>query len=404
MGRSLRIRVSTVVLSVLLARPVEFVIAQCAASPLPVALFGKAERRTERLSFTHPQVTLPKPGSAYIRVRLRVEGHHSCSWMVIIRDERLRPTQTLGPEDFVASHFRWTNLVEGSELTVEMRSCSSEPMMTLALDRLVSMPATAEGSPETSDARDRKELYDKSGLLDKEPSRLIAGDVVGLLMVSSDNPLAAWTCSGFMLTDTLFLTNWHCGAPSENPRTAPEKDFWTEDVIQNAIVDLSWDTGHLSREFQVTKVEQTSKLLDFALLRVTPLGKQSPVPAGTLANWVPSTGDHVFVIHHPLAMKKQYSAACRVGIGMPHLFENWVDSKQSTDFTHDCTTDAGSSGAPVFSKDGEIIGLHHLGYDFDPDSCEIRSENKAVSISELLRAVKPELLKGVVIHTKGRGP
>lgn len=320
--------------------------------------------------------------------------------MVIVRDERLRPTQTLGPEDFVASQFMWTNLVEGSGVTIEMRACSSEPLMTVAIDRLVSMPATANDSRKTPDARDWKELYDKSGLLEKEPARLVAGDGVGLLMISSDSPLAAWTCSGFMLTDTLFITNWHCGAPSENPRTAPEKDFWTEEAFQNAIVDLSWDTGHLSREFQVIKVEQTSKLLDFAILRVKPLGKQSPVPVGTLANWAPSTGDHVFVIHHPLAMKKQYSAACRVGIGMPHLFENWVDSTRSTDFTHDCTTDGGSSGAPVFNKDGEIIGLHHLGYEFDPDSCEILSENKALSISEFLKAVKPELLKGVVIHTK----
>ena len=135
--------------------------------------FRKSRTADRAIKLYHPQVTIPEPGSAYIRVRLRVDGHHSCSWMVIVRDERLRPTQTLGPEDFVASQFMWTNLVEGSGVTIEMRACSSEPLMTVAIDRLL-MPATAIDSRKTPDARDWKELYDKSGLLEKELARLVA--------------------------------------------------------------------------------------------------------------------------------------------------------------------------------------------------------------------------------------
>ena len=286
-----------------------------------------------------------------------------------------------------------------------MYGCSGEQSTILAVDRLISIPDTvplkrpAYYSLKDFGRPDWKELYAESGLAETYPERVISGDSIGFLMLSSDEPLAAWTCTGFMLTDTLFLTNWHCGAPEEDPRRAPEGKFWTEDVIQNAILDLSWDSGSVSREFQVLRVEQPNRELDFAVLRVKPLGKQAPIATSALANWAPETGDHVYIIHHPLAMKKQYSAACRVGVGTPHLFANWVDSTRATDFTHDCDTEGGSSGAPVFAKTGEIIGLHHLAYEFDPASCKVVSENKAVSMSEILKVLDPELRQALTIHT-----
>jgi S1-C subfamily serine protease len=283
-------------------------------------------------------------------------------------------------------------------LTIQVTGCSADSSLRIAIDRLISVPASI---PLKSDGvRDWKELYEKSGLAETHPERIVAGDVVGFLVMNSDDPLAAWTCSGFMLTDTLFLTNWHCGAPEESPLTAPSTNFWTRETIQNAIVDLSWTADSLSREYQVLRVEQQDRPLDFALLRVKPLGKVSPLATGTLANWAPARGDQVYVIHHPLALKKQYSGSCRVGIGKPYLFPNWMDSSGSTDFTHDCDTDGGSSGSPVFTKDGEIIGLHHLGYEYDPVSCKELSENKAVLISEILKKLKPELRNGILIRSR----
>jgi S1-C subfamily serine protease len=402
-----RAATATVVLSIsVLTGPPQFTVAQCTASQPPVTALGTAEKRTDLLNSGQRSITIAKPSSISIRVRLRVEGKCTCSWMVTVRDQKLRPVQTLGPTDFSGQDFLWTNRVDGSRLTIELTGCSADAPLRIAIDRLISVPASiplkgaVDYSPKTDGVRDWKELYEESALADTHPERIVAGDVVGFLLMNSDDPLAAWTCSGFMLTETLFLTNWHCGAPEENPLTASSTNFWTKETIQNAIVDLSWTRDSVSREYQVLRVEQQDQPLDFAVLRVKPLGKPSPVATGTLANWSPARGDQVYVIHHPLALKKQYSASCRVGIGKPYLFPNWMDSSRSTDFTHDCATDGGSSGSPVFTKDGEIIGLHHLGYEYDPASCKELSENKAVLISEILKKLKPELHHRIVIHNK----
>ena len=37
------------------------------------------------------------------------------------------------------------------------------------------------------------------------------------------------------------------------------------------------------------------------------------------------------------------------------------EGDRKTEFAHNCTTETGSSGGPVYSNDGKIVGIHHLG-------------------------------------------
>jgi V8-like Glu-specific endopeptidase len=67
----------------------------------------------------------------------------------------------------------------------------------------------------------------------------------------------------------------------------------------------------------------------------------------------------------------------------------WRNRAVSSEFTHLCDTEAGSSGAPVLNGQNELVGLHHLGFDYDMQRCEyLDRENKAVSIAAILDFIR----------------
>ena len=47
-----------------------------------------------------------------------------------------------------------------------------------------------------------------------------------------------------------------------------------------------------------------------------------------------------------------------------------------SDFTHTCDTAGGSSGAPVFNLEGQLVGVHHFGFADDVDG--LWTENRSV--------------------------
>jgi hypothetical protein len=72
-----------------------------------------------------------------------------------------------------------------------------------------------------------------------------------------------------------------------------------------------------------------------------------------------------------------------------------------TDFTHNCDTEGGSSGAPIFTEQGALVGIHHLGFDKLSDgTCD--KKNKGVHIGGILdhlkntkRPLYDEIMEGV---------
>jgi hypothetical protein len=358
--------------------------------------FGKVDTEIRRIDRSHAQAFVSEPEARYVRARLVLDTQAGCAWSLTVRDQDLRPVQTLAAADFRSTSVVWTVRVSGPALTVELHDCPGNSGPSLSVNRVIWMPATTVLGPEafyslkTFAMPDWKELYVASPIRKSDPAKVEMGDVVGILVLNTDK--GAWSCSGFMVSDTLFLTNWHCGA---NEDQAPQaQDYWSQDIVHDAILDTSWDTDEVSREFLVSAVEQEDPDLDFAVLRVHPLGAPEPVAVGTLADWVPTRADSLYTIHHPLGMRKTYSGACSV---KSVSFPNWKQPARLTDFTHDCDTEGGSSGAPLFNKNGEIVGVHHLQYDFDA-ACRVTSENKAIAMREILNALKPALKNGLLIH------
>jgi hypothetical protein len=157
------------------------------------------------------------------------------------------------------------------------------------------------------------------------------------------------------------------------------------------VIDLSWDGDLLSRELVVTGVADAEKSLDFALLRVAAIDRLGPIRPARVAGAKVRPQQQVRLVHHPAGRVKHLSSNCEVAEAE---WRGWQDGVVLSEFTHLCDTEAGSSGAPVFNGDGELVGLHHLGFDYDTGTCRyLDNRNKAVAIGAILNHLqkKPAL-------------
>src|SRR4029079_11383315 len=113
----------------------------------------------------------------------------------------------------------------------------------------------------------------------------------------------------------------------------------------------------------------------------------------------PAANDLVYVVHHPTGKPKQISIECPVAEA-EHA--GWKPGSGLTEFTHRCDTEAGSSGAPVLDAKGDIVGLHHLGFELDPVTCKQKDRvNKAVRMDKILDYLRDnnlDVYKRLTLH------
>jgi V8-like Glu-specific endopeptidase len=313
----------------------------------------------------------------YVRTRFSVSNVPDCEWFFTVRDGVQRPIQVFGRNDFRDVTTRWTHRVNGTQALFDLVPCDGGRGPTIKFLEYIWMPETAE-HPYYS-LQSTLPAYREITAVDTALRRL--GDVAAFLAASWER--ASWACSGVMLTPTLLLTNWHCGGPP----TLPDKGFWNPDIRRDTLVDLSFDGDTLSRELQVHDLATTpNKNLDFVVLRTAAIDNLGPVRPVKLATTDPAANDEIRVVHHPAGKIKQLSWNCVV---RQASYKGWQNEAVLSEFTHVCDTEGGSSGAPVLNLRGELVGLHHLGFDFDQQTCrQIDRENKAVKISAILDAIK----------------
>ncbi|WP_300435348.1 trypsin-like peptidase domain-containing protein [uncultured Mameliella sp.] len=206
------------------------------------------------------------------------------------------------------------------------------------------------------------------------------GRSVGRLDVATDK--GVFPCTAFLVDDDILMTNHHC-VPGilDDSRTEAKSIVGVRFVMGYTQEGVTEGTS----TFLVDPVPvETSKPLDYTLLRI--LGDTPGRDFGTLelAAVTPHDNDPYWIIGHPMGEAQRISREkCRANA--PAL----SDSK----LLHTCDTMPGNSGSPVIDAGTrQVVGLHHAG-------SANNSVNYAIPMAAILAA--SNLLKPA---TGGEGP
>jgi hypothetical protein len=318
--------------------------------------------RVWRRIVRHPTPTR----SVRIEIRIR-RADLSVPWRVIVQDLDGVEHDRIEGRPGMTGIF-WTIEVPGQGAVLELWTDGAPGGLEIEVGRYAC--AVLKGIPlSITDGKDQRlEIVD-----DDVPESVRSwGTAVARLRFMTtldDGSFVGSSCTGFLLSKNLLITNHHC----------IRGDLET----QSAVVELGYDTYASAVErFRIASLEAPVAALDYSIVRLTgvpserfrralgvaanpsgnPLHFRMPAQPGPQFQPAPLGGTRdLAVIEHASGKPKQVSLEnCRpdkvLVAGIAQV--NGGD----TDFSHTCDTLGGSSGSPVIDVlTGEIVGLHHLG-------------------------------------------
>lgn len=329
-------------------------------------------------------------GMRYRRFLFQRTGTARGDWRLAIRDEKLRVLQWLGPDELTLSSAVWTNRFAAAEpalgpgkIRFTLHGVADGDDLSITLREVFVMPDHVENTFYSRQDQNRsawEDLYTSSGDLRQ------AGDAIGILITHGLAGRAS-ACTGVAVGENLFLTNWHCGQVASGEQLIPQLTWDHEEVCKSTLVDFSWDDDPRSNDFRCHGVAAQSEALDYALLDIRPLVGQPSVLPLAIATDRLGLLDTIQLIHHPEARIKSRSTNCSLrALDVP----GWRTPGTNTEFAHICDTEGGSSGAPILDESYRVRGLHHLGFESQPGTCEPipGGTNKAVWIDAIVNDLR----------------
>lgn len=348
--------------------------------------------QTRVVSKLVPQLAKPAVG---VRLQVSAASPAGQSWSLILRDPQARVLAILTEQDFGDDRpdAQWTGRLESAQISVEL--VGGGPGLRLSFPSGLALPQSSAGQNVFSAqgaTPNWKNVYERLELTYRKAAEAVGMMVTGAQTLDPQGIArkSSWCCSGAMLTPTIYITNWHCGGQTG----MPDANYWDAQVCANTILDLGWHEGPTARrQYACVKVLRQSEALDYTLLRVRPIigpgGATGRAPPVSIAATPPAANDPVFMVHHAQCKRKLVSfSGCSIGrTGYP----GWTqapDAATGPDLTHNCDSEPGASGAPVFDAAGRMIALHHLGFQRAGPQCTGDRMNKAVSLASIYQDVQ----------------
>ncbi len=295
------------------------------------------------------------------------------SFSIILKNSAGRVVSTVSREELIETSDYWSDYLSGRYALVELHMASGGDPTTVSF-MIVEAGIQAAGArlqsrASEADPQDLPLRFFK----DNEPLQKAARAVAKIRYTRGK---FLYTCTGFLLSDDLLLTNAHCIDTAAICKTAVAQfGHWEDDQFE----------VRKGEEFRCTALKTFDPNLDFALLE---LSKSPGKKWGTLSwQWADSPlGTPLYLIQHP-GGEPQRVAHKGCAVTRPSAIGSW-DGRE-TDFGHRCDTETGSSGSPALDDQFRVVGLHHLG--FDKASQEWSKQNRAVRASQLKEKLAPFL-------------
>ncbi len=297
-------------------------------------------------------------GARYVRLRFsQIKDQTQFNYEVLVRNRNGAIVQSFTKAQFGSDEDFWTTVIDGDYARVEIVAKAPPAGLSFKLSEIayqqnmgarfsITLPDDREP---IVNWRDTPEVYG--------PSHSVAK------LVFIDGGASA-SCTGFLLSDDLMITNEHC---IRNASVCQK----TAIAIFNYEVN---ESGNLnaSEKYQCADLVKSNHALDASLLRL--VGKPGAHWGHLqLSSRAPVLGEQSFLVQHAGGDPKQISAKrCFVTTAVADGYD------KDTDFGHKCNTLEGSSGSLLLGSDVTVIGLHHFGFDSQSQDQKWRNENRAV--------------------------
>ncbi len=270
-------------------------------------------------------------------------------------------------KEFSARGERWTQILPEGYAVVQIERGDNQPVR---LQFTIKEAAHESKGGSVLSRQDPNHIRDKdiNAYADNAAIMVVARSIAKLSFPAGDK-LA--TCTGFMVTADLLLTNHHC--------------VNTIDTCFGTVAIFGYQrdvAGHVlpTKQYDCIAVIKTSKERDYSLLQIDgspgaamKWGVLRLAPLSALADRQP-----LYIVQHPSGEPKRIALD---GCNVSTLKAASAVASLESDFGHKCDTESGSSGSPVLDLSHRVVGLHHLGFDAKVDrwSCE----NRAVYIGPI---------------------
>jgi hypothetical protein len=270
-------------------------------------------------------------------------------------------------EEVIVDSGFWSPEFDADQLSIDVFSATSNNALRLILSRVVI--GADKGTPES--ITEPNQLMSING---QDAWILDLGRSVARLRIVGDFG-GTFTCTAFLVTPALMLTNQHCIASNaEAKSTKVDFDF-----------NIPGPPGEVG---ELTELLESDFELDYAVVRLKEPVSRPPLELEVIR---PNDDDQLLIIQHPGGEPKQISLAdC--------IVDNVVVEGRGggmTDFGHKCDTLGGSSGSPVIDfADRKVVGLHHLGIEEGSNKLFNRASHIELVLADMDEEVRVEIENG----------